>query len=62
MVNRRICIFPQDIRVITGRGEKAARQLYRKIKAFYHKKDHQFLTFKEFCEYAGIPPEELNRK
>lgn len=60
MKNRRICIFPQDISVITGRSLKSARELYNNIKHHLNKEKHQFVTFREFSDYSGIPYDELD--
>lgn len=59
MIKRRLCIFPQDIRIITGRGERAARELYKNLKKHYGREGHQFVTFREFCQFSGIPYEEI---
>lgn len=60
MVMRRICIRTHDIRILTGRGEKYSRELYKKLKQHFRKEDHQFVTFREFCTYTGIPYKEMD--
>ena len=50
----RICIYPKDIMRITGKSERYGRKLLEKIKEKNAKKEHQFVTIKEFCIYTGI--------
>ena len=53
----RTCIYPKDVRCITGRSERYGRRLLIKIKTHFGKQPHQFVTPLEFSEYSGI---ELN--
>ena len=55
----RICIYPQDVIWITGRGETYARELLRDIRLLYHKEPHQLVSISEFCEYVGLSYEEV---
>ncbi len=50
----RLCIYPKDVQVVTGRSERYGRDLIRKIKETLAKKDHQFVTVEEFCNYTGL--------
>ena len=54
---RRICIYPQDVEIITGRSKNYSRQLIRLIKKSRNKGKHQFVSVDEFCEYTGLLPE-----
>jgi len=56
---RRIFITTKDIMIITGKSDKYSRNLYRQARQYFSKKDHQDVTFREFCQYAGIPYKEL---
>lgn len=58
---RRICIYPKDIMLITGRSERYSRTLHRKIKTHYDKKPHQLVTVYDFSEYTGIDLEIINK-
>lgn len=55
----RICIYPKDIQLITGKSERYSRDLIMKIKSSLNKPEHQFLTVQEFCTYMGIPYESV---
>ena len=50
----RACIYPKDIQCITGRSERYGRKLLNKMKAYFGKEPHQFITKEEFAEYSGI--------
>ena len=55
----RIFAYPKDIQIITGKGGRYARTMYRKIKIYYKKDDHQLLTIEELEGYFGLPPNSL---
>jgi len=50
----RVCIFPKDVQRITGKSERYGRMLLQKIKEKANKKEHQFITIKEFCAFTGL--------
>ena len=54
MITKRVCIYPKDIQLITGRSERYGRKLLQTIKDVLEKEPHQFITIKEFSEYSGI--------
>ena len=56
---KRICIYPKDIQLITGRSERYARAYYRHLKDVLAKDDHQFITVQEFCDYSDLPLEQV---
>lgn len=55
----RICIYPKDIQLITGKSERYSRDLILNIKSSLNKPEHQFLTVLESCTYMGIPYESI---
>jgi predicted DNA-binding transcriptional regulator AlpA len=55
----RIAIYPKDIMTITGRSERTAYKLMADIKKKYNKQKGQFITLKEFCDFTGMKPEEV---
>ena len=59
METKRICIYPKDIQLITGRSERYGRMLLSKIKTEYEKDEHQFVTVDEFCCYTGLKIEQV---
>ena len=46
---------------ITGRKERAARKLLAKIKKNYSKKQGEFISINEFCEFTGLEKESVNK-
>ena len=50
----RICIYPKDVQVVTGKSERWGREIIKKIKAQFSKQDHQLVTIDEFCTYLGL--------
>ena len=61
MKMERLCIYPKDIMIITGKSERYARKLLHEMKQELDKKPNQFVTIKEFCEFSGLAEEEVNR-
>jgi hypothetical protein len=55
----RICIYPKDIVRITGKSERYGRKLLEKIKKEYSKKEHQFISIEEFCQFTGLKVEQV---
>jgi len=56
---KRICIYPKDIQVLTGKSERYARKIVADIRRNYKKNKHQLLSVKEFCDYMGLNEEEV---
>ena len=50
----RLCIYPKDIMIITGRSDRYGRNLIKKIKEHFKKQQHQVVTVEEFCQYMGL--------
>ncbi|GMQ26628.1 hypothetical protein Aoki45_33110 [Algoriphagus sp. oki45] len=61
MLRKRIVIYPKDIQVITGRSERYCHSLIKKIKKYYGKEEHQFITQEEFSDFSGIPVEQVSK-
>jgi hypothetical protein len=56
---QRVCIYPKDVQVITGKSYRQSVRLVQKIKIAFNKTTKEFLTFDEFCEYTGIKHEQV---
>ncbi|KPM46561.1 hypothetical protein AFM12_19250 [Jiulongibacter sediminis] len=54
---KRLCIYPKDIQIITGRSERYGRSLIQKMKEHFQKEAHQMITIQEFCQYLGLQEE-----
>lgn len=61
MEAKRIIIYPKDIQRITGKSERYGRSLLNQIKAKLSKEKYQFITISEFCDYAGISAQEVEK-
>ena len=57
----RICIYPKDIQVVTGKSERWGRNLIKKIKETIQKDSHQLVTVEEFCHYTGLQLDEVKK-
>ena len=59
VIPNRIVIFAKDVMNITGRKERAARDLLKRIRKENGKAPKQFVTLSEFCKHTGLPEEEV---
>lgn len=57
---QRVCIYPKDVQLITGKSYRQSVRLVRKIKEDLNKTTNEFLTIDEFCTYAGIKYEQVS--
>jgi hypothetical protein len=58
----RICIYPKDVQIITGKSERWGRDVIKKIKGHYNKQQHQVVTVEELCQYLGLQQEVVTRQ
>jgi len=56
---QRIIVYQKDIQRITGKKEKACRNLLKRIKKSLNKTSESFITIDEFCIYTGLDKEEV---
>ena len=56
---QRIIIYQKDIQRITGKKEKACRNLLKRIKKSLNKTEESFISLDEFCIYTGLDREEV---
>ena len=50
----RICIYPKDVQVVTGKSERYGRTIIKAIKEGLNKEAHQLVTIDEFCDFMGF--------
>ncbi len=55
----RLCVYPKDVQRITGKSERYGRMLLQKIRLYFSKEEHQFVTVEEFCSYTGFKKEDV---
>ncbi len=58
-IPNRIVIYAKDVMNITGRKERAARNLLARIRRKYKKKKTEFVSIDEFCDVPGIKKESV---
>ena len=58
-LRKRICIYPKDIELITGKSYRQSARLAQKIKQELNKTEKDFLTFDDFCKYTGISYDQI---
>jgi len=61
LVPNRIVIYARDVENITGRRERAARELLRRIREANGKRAGQFVSLAEFCVFTGLKEEDVKR-
>lgn len=58
----RMCIYPKDVQIITGRSESYGRKLLCKIKIAFDKQPYQLVSVGEFCAFMGLDTNEVLRQ
>lgn len=58
---KRICIYPKDVQIITGKSERYGRHIIKKIKEDLNKQKHQLVTIDEFCQFMGIELDKVEK-
>jgi hypothetical protein len=56
---KRIVIYSKDIEMITGRSGRSARKMMATIRKRLGKQKHQLISLGEFCDYTGLPENEV---
>jgi topoisomerase IA-like protein len=59
---QRLCIYPKDIQIVTGKSERYGRYLIKKIKEHLNKEPHQAVSVKEFADYLGLCPNAVHQQ
>ncbi len=60
MKRHRICVTVDDLCLVFGVGRKQAERKLRHMKDAFGRTQGQYITFREFSSYTGIPLEELD--
>ena len=58
-MKKRICIYPKDVAIITGKTERHGRSLLNRIRKHFNKESHQVISVSEFCDYMGLKEAEV---
>ena len=54
LLMNRICVYPKDVQIVTGKSERYGRSLIKAIKERLDKEKHQLVTIDEFCDFMGL--------
>lgn len=58
----RVCIYPKDVQIVTGKSERWGRDVIKKIKTHLAKQPHQLVSIDEFCVYTGLSASTVKEK
>ena len=58
----RVCIYPKDVQLVTGKSERWGRDVIKKIKTRFNKQAHQLVTIEEFCSYMGLQSDVVTKQ
>ncbi len=58
---KRVCIYPKDVQILTGKSERSARKIIARLKLIHSKEKHQLVTIKELCDYLGLEEMEVRK-
>ena len=56
---KRICIYPKDIKRITGKSYRQSTRMLQATKKSLNKLENELVTIEEFCQYAGLKIEQV---
>lgn len=56
---KRICIYPKDIQLITGKSYRQSARLLQKIRIDLNKLENEFVSVEEFCKYTSLKIEQV---
>jgi hypothetical protein len=57
--NKRLCIYPKDIKRITGKSYRQSIRLLQKIRTKLNKQENEFVSIEEFCQYTCLKVEQV---
>ncbi|MGK4568706.1 hypothetical protein [Flavobacterium sp. 3HN19-14] len=57
-----LCVVPEDVQRITGKGERYSREVIRKIKLLNNKASHQLVTIHELSTYLGLEEKDVESR
>jgi len=56
---KRLCIYPKDIQLITGKSYRQSIRLLQKIRKDLNKLENEFVSITEFCQYTSLKYEQV---
>lgn len=58
---KRLCVYPKDIMIITGKSYRQSLRVYHKIKQHMNKTENQHVTTSDVAKFLGLDLEKLER-
>lgn len=58
-IPKRICIYPKDIELVTGKSYRQSTRILIAIKSKLNKSEDQMVSIEEFCQHTGLNKEEV---
>lgn len=58
-VPKRICIYPKDIEIVTGKSYRQSTRMLTAMKVKLNKNEDQMVSIEEFCQFIGLKREEV---
>jgi hypothetical protein len=52
--NERLCIYPKDVKCITGKSYRQSIRLLQKIRKDLNKLQNEFVSIEGFCQYTSL--------
>lgn len=60
MAKRRLVIHTSDLMQITGKSQRHCQYLITRMREFFNKPQHQYITIRECSEYLGLEYDEVD--
>jgi hypothetical protein len=60
MAKRRLVIHTSDLMQITGKSQRHCQYLITRMREFFNKPQHQYISIKECAMYLGLDPDEVD--
>ena len=51
---KRVCIYPKDIQLITGKSYRQSIRMLQRIRKDFNKLQNELVSIEEFCEYTSL--------
>ncbi|RYJ51253.1 hypothetical protein DR871_012525 [Flavobacterium petrolei] len=55
-----MCIYPKDVKCVTGKSYRQSIRLLQKIRKELNKLQNEFVSIEEFCQYTSLKIEQVN--
>ncbi|MDP2089472.1 MAG: hypothetical protein Q8J84_08745 [Flavobacteriaceae bacterium] len=59
-IPKRVCIYPKDIQLITGKSYRQSTRMLQQIRKELKKEKEHLITIVEFCKYTSINEEHVS--